>query len=472
MKLFRTFCFCLIACLATHVVPCGVTPAVEPTFPEPPSPESTGSPDPEAAERGYRFLTEKKYLTPDFNDSDLAEVWKVWPEPLRTAAEKASAAERRRLAFARYGLTLRPDDDSGKPLQYVVDDRGDWTMNCFACHGGSLLGQPTPGLPNSNFALQTLTEEMRLSKAMRQQKLSRMDVGSLFMPLGESRGVTNAVMFGVILLAYRDAELNLLDAPLPKLVHHDMDPPPWWHFQKKKRLYIDGFAATGHRPLMQFMLIKQNGPEKFRQWEDDYRDVEAWLQTVQPPEYPLAVDQELAAQGRQVFTQNCAQCHGTYGAKETYPEKIIPLEEVGTDPVRLQALTPKHRELYGASWFSDLGKKPVIADPGGYVAPPLDGVWASAPYFHNGSVPTLWHVLHPDSRPAVWRRQTDAPFDQQRIGLAVDTFDKLPEGIKNGIERREFYSTQDRGKSAAGHRFPDELTEPQKQALLEYLKTL
>ena len=42
------------------------------------------------------------------------------------------------------------------------------------------------------------------------------------------------------------------------------------------------------------------------------------------------------------------------------------------------------------------GRKDNLNDPGGYVATPLDGLWASSPYFHNGSVPTLWHGLTVD----------------------------------------------------------------------------
>jgi len=426
-----------------------------------------------AAERGYRFLTEKPYLPVDFREDDLAEVWKIWPEPLRTQAENATADQRRKMAFDRYGLTERPHDDSGKPLQYVVTDKGEWVMNCFACHGGSVLGEPFPGRPNSNYLLQTLTEEMRLSKASRKKKLDRLDVASLFMPLGQSRGVTNAVMFGVILLAYRDADLNVIqNTDTPQLIHHDMDPPPWWHFKKKKRLYIDGFAPTGHRPLMQFMLVKENGPEKFREWEDDYRDVYAWLQTVEPPKFPFAVDQPLAAQGEQVFKEHCARCHGAYGDEPSYPELRIPLKDINTDPVRLTALTGEHRAHYGHTWFAALSETPTIEKPNGYVAPPLDGVWASAPYFHNGAVPTLWHVLHPDQRPLVWRRRGPDAFDQSRIGLAVEEMKSIPRTDRSAILRREYFDTQDYGKSAAGHRFPDALSEPQKQAVLEYLKTL
>ena len=88
-------------------------------------------------ERGYKLLVEKPYLPPDFDQEVFDSAWKHWPEPLRSQAEKATPEERRKLAFARYGLTPRPDDPT-KPLQYVVDASGNWTMNCFACHGGTI----------------------------------------------------------------------------------------------------------------------------------------------------------------------------------------------------------------------------------------------------------------------------------------------------------------------------------------------
>jgi mono/diheme cytochrome c family protein len=288
-------------------------------------------------------------------------------------------------------------------------------------------------------------------------------------------------MFGVVLMGLRDPDLNF-DARrgIPKMTHHDMDAPPWWHFRRKKMLYIDGFAAKGHRGLMQFMLVRSNGPEKFRSWEEEFRDVYAYLSSIEPPKYPYAVDQELAAAGRVAFNRVCAECHGTYsplstrvrgaGGEGAYPERLVPIADLGTDRVRLDALTPAHRDAYGQSWFANYGKLDNIEDPGGYVAPPLDGIWASAPYFHNGSVPTLWHVLHPRERPAVWKRQGNA-YDQVRGGPVIETFDTLPADAAAGWQRREYFDTRAFGKSAAGHDFPDELTAAEKRAVLEYLKT-
>jgi mono/diheme cytochrome c family protein len=428
------------------------------------------------AERGYRLLVDKAYLPADFDEETFDAAWKYWPEPLRSQAERATPAERRAMAFARYGLTPRPDDPT-KPLQYVVDAAGNWTMNCLACHGGTVPdgqggSRVWPGAPNSRFALQTLTEETRLTKPELQKPFSRMDLGSVFVPLGSTNGTTNAVMFGVVLMAYRDADLTLhKQRPLPKMLHHDMDAPPWWHFKRKKMLYIDGFAEKGHRGLMQFMLVPQNGPEQFREWEADFRDVFAFISSIEPPKYPYEIDSQLAERGRVTFNRVCSECHGTYGPGGAYPEKIVPIDEIDTDRVRLDALTAQHRDAYGQSWFADFGKKANLSAPGGYVAPPLDGIWASAPYFHNGSVPTLWHVLHPKQRPAVWTRRGDG-YDAEKLGPQIEELDSVPAAATAGWQRRQYFNTRAFGKSAAGHEFPDALTEEEKRAVLEYLKTL
>ncbi len=432
--------------------------------------------DQAAAQRGYKLLVEKAYLPADFDREVFDTAWKQWPEPLRTEAEKATPEERYKMAFSRYGLTLRPDDPT-KPLQYVVDDAGKWTMNCFACHGGTIpdgMGgvKTYPGAPNSRFALQTLTEETRLAKAELGRPFTRMDVGGAFMPLGTTNGTTNAVMFGVVLMGLRDADLNFTTSRgVPAMTHHDMDAPPWWHFKRKKMLYIDGFAGKGHRGLMQFMLVRSNGPEKFRGWEEEFRDVYAYLSSIQPPKYPFAIDRELAEQGRAAFNRVCADCHGTYGKEGSYPEKLVPIADVGTDRVRLDALSPAHRDAYGQSWFTGYGKLDNLKDPGGYVAPPLDGIWASAPYLHNGSVPTLWHLLHSAERPVVWKR-TETGYDRERVGLEITTFDKLPAEVTSGWQKREYFDTRAFGKRSSGHSFPDELSASEKQAVLEYLKTL
>jgi mono/diheme cytochrome c family protein len=219
-----------------------------------------------------------------------------------------------------------------------------------------------------------------------------MDLGALVVPLGTTIGTTNAVVFGMGLMSHRDRDLNLINAAPQAFEHHDMDAPPWWYFYKRPSMYIDGFAEKGHRGLMQFMLIPENGPEFFRDHEREFRDVFAYLSSLRPPKYSDGVDAALAEQGRGVFETHCSECHGTYGDDWSYPNRRVPLDEIGTDPVRLTALSVEGRQKYAQSWFAhagDIAEQVTVTDPGGYVAPPLDGVWASAPYFHNGSVPTL-----------------------------------------------------------------------------------
>lgn len=428
----------------------------------------------DAAARGFRFLTEMPLIPPDFQEQTFQQVWQEWPEPLRTRAEQADGVERRRLAFERYGLTPRPGDNSGQPLQYVVNDNGGWCMNCFTCHGGTVYGHPLPGAPNNRIALHSLVEETLLSKTRHGIPPSRMDLGAMAIPLGTSNGTTNAVVFGMGLMHNRDKDLNLVPAAPKLFTNHDMDAPPWWYFYKRPYMYIDGFAQKGHRGLMQFTLVPENGPDFYAAYEDSFRDVLAYITSLRPPKFPDPVNQTLAERGRVLFNENCAQCHGTYGDNWTYPNRRIPLADIGTDPVRLTALTVAGRKSYANSWFardSDDKKQANIVDPDGYVAPPLDGVWASAPYFHNGSVPTLWGVLNPEDRPVVWRAVSEQ-MDADRIGLTVQTAGDVPDNEVDRVKRRSYFDTRLFGKSNKGHTYPQSLSDGERRAVLEYLKTL
>lgn len=419
-----------------------------------------------SALRGYQNLTQKVYLPADFDAAVMERLEEEAPDPPGQLPESMTHWPR---AWRAYGLSPRPDRPE-LPLQYVVTEQGNYVMNCFACHGGQTYGTSFPGAPNTGYALQSLTAQVRRIKLRQARPLAHMDIGSVFMPLGTTIGTSNAVMFGVALMNFRDAELNVLPRPPALMTHHDMDPPPWWHFHRKHHLYIDGFAEKGHRGLMQFMLVRQNGPDRFRAWEDDFRDVFAFLSEVRPPKYPLPIDHAVAQRGQAIFQRHCATCHGTYGPDSQYPERSIDIEEIGTDPTRWEALSAEHRQRYGESWFADFGGQDTIAAPLGYTAPPLDGIWASAPYLHHGSLPTLAHLLELEPRPVVWRR-AGTRFDEERVGFQVESLDAIPPGL-TAYERAWIFDTQQPGKSAAGHDFAAGLSIEERRAVLEYLKTL
>jgi mono/diheme cytochrome c family protein len=424
------------------------------------------------AQRGYRWLTTKAYFNSDLDEETLGKLWEVWEEPARSRAEQADPDTRRTLTLERYGLQAVPNRDSNVPLQYVTTSDGGWTVNCFSCHGGKVAGQVIPGLPNSHVSIETLREDL-IEYLKRHDRLDELgDNGMPGVPLGGSRGTTNAVIFGIALGSQRDAKLNYVPlAKLPPMLHHDHDAPPWWNVKHKKMLYADGFAPKTHRALMPFLMLPETGPEKFAAWEDDFKDILAYIESIEAPKYPFAVNQELATQGQGAFNRVCAECHGTYGAGGSYPEKNVPIDVVGTDPVRWQALSPFARGGHQLSWFGEHGKHKVNPTPKGYVAPPLDGIWASAPYLHNGSVPTLWSLFHADQRPAVWTRTEDG-YDTQRVGLEVTELAEIPADADTPAERRYYFDTRIPGKSAAGHEFPEELSEEEKVAVIEYLKTL
>ncbi len=430
--------------------------------------------DLDASERGYRFLTETVLIPPDFNADTFDDVWKSWPQTLKVQAEALSPDDRRKMAFQRYGLTPRRNDDSGKPLQYVVGADGGWSMNCFACHGGTVYGTPMAGSPNNRFALQSLTEETFATKLRQGKPPSRMDLGSLAIPLGTTNGTTNAVVFGMGLMDQRDEKLNRMLSSPKFFTNHDMDAPPWWYFFKRPSMYIDGFAEKGHRGLMQFTLVPENGPDFYHRYENDFRNVLTYITSLRPPKYTGPIDKELSDAGRLLFEANCSECHGTYGTDWSYPNRRIPIDEIGTDPVRLTALTVAGRQKYSRSWFAHSGEadeQKTLVSPDGYVAPPLDGVWASAPYLHNGSVPTLWHLMHPDQRPQVWHPVSTA-MDSEKVGLEIEEVSQVPESEPDVVLRRSYFDTRQFGKKNSGHDFPNRLSEAEKTAVLEYLKSL
>lgn len=422
--------------------------------------------------RGYRHMLDTAYVPAALEKEVLENLWRAWPAAQRAEAEKADAPTRRKLVFARYGFTPRPDDPEGPPLQLArTKDGKGYSLNCFGCHGGQVAGRVLPGLPNAHIALQDFVEDVRKARKAMNMPMRPQDLAAGMIPHGNTVGTTNAVVFSIVLLQFRDKDLNVVPPRRRlRLPHHDLDAPPWWHYRRRSHLYIDGSAKPGHRALMQFLLVPQNGKDKVLAYENDYRDIEAWIKTVEVPRYPYDIDRKLAARGWRVFSAACASCHGRYGAGGTYPNRVIPIEKIGTDRARFDAITVEDRTEYSKSWLTGYDPEGTRVDPSGYVAPPLNGIWASAPYFHNGAVPTLHHVLFPEDRPALWRRHPTA-YDETHVGLKIEVAEKLPDGL-SAQEKRQWFDTSLHGKSAQGHDFPAKLSKEERRALLEYLKTL
>jgi hypothetical protein len=134
-------------------------------------------------------------------------------------------------------------------------------------------------------------------------------------------------------------------------------------------------------------------------------------------------------------------------------------------------LTKEFRAFFNRTWFAANAK--ADENPTGYVAPPLDGVWASAPYFHNGSVPTVYGVLTKEARPKYFRRAgTIKDYDARDLGLKVEALSAPASKDLPGEARRRVIDTTIPGLGNGGHPFGFHLNEKQKRAVIEYLKTL
>jgi len=296
-------------------------------------------------------------------------------------------------------------------------------------------------------------------------------------------GTTNAFYVAAQEASMRDLQANLHKIPqhsLPPLNQWATETPAWYNSRRKKLFYRDGYIEDSPQDLMQFTMSSNNSVEAIRSWLPDFVNLRAWILTLEVPVYPFEIDEDLARRGRLVFTNNCAECHGFYGAGGgSYIEGWHDQDIVKTDSTRLVGMGTVFREYLRDSFFGEDGTGPgnksiTVLKPPGYIAPPLNGIWASAPYFHNGSAPTIWNVLNYDERPLVWLRSRDG-YDQKRVGLVVDSFATLPSTVIEPWDKRRYYQNDLIGKKVSGHEFPLlplKLTDDEKWAVIEYLKTL
>ena len=424
--------------------------------------------EPTAAERGRADLLGKAYNPPTIPLSAYENAWKQWG-----LKEKPAPADYDRLFRERYGLHAAPYPNGRFPMGLRLADfpfsfgqRKGVAQDCLICHGGSVAGRSYVGLGNTDLDYQAFAEEMDAAGRSHQTPFTFCNV----------RGTVEAGCMAVFLLGYREPDLTLRTSRLDLELHDDMceDTPAWWLLKKKKTMYYDGGGdQRSVRSLMQFMMSPLNFPGAFSKAEADFKDIRAFLLSIQPPKYPLPIDAPLAEKGEVLFGANCARCHGTYGEHWTYPNKVIPIDKIGTDRNRFDGLSKKFGEYYNKSWFAEEYK---AAPAVGYQAPPLDGLWATAPYLHNGSAPTVYDVLNSKTRPKIFTRSyrtgLDA-YDPVKLGWKVEVLDRPPDPVRTPpIERRKVYDTTKPGRGNGGHTYGDDLSDAERRAVIEYLKTL
>jgi hypothetical protein len=161
---------------------------------------------------------------------------------------------------------------------------------------------------------------------------------------------------------------------------------------------------------------------------------------------------------------------------------------LGADPFRLNAFTPLYASKLQVALNQNHGRSNfqfrAIQKTDGYANVPLDGVWARAPYLHNGSVPTLRDLLQREAcRPWKFHRGSDI-YDPVNVGFvsyaqaltpgesACPQTRPGPTFVEAPAEARLFvFDTSLPGNGNAGHRWGTDLPDEQKRELLEFLKT-
>ena len=169
----------------------------------------------------------------------------------------------------------------------------------------------------------------------------------------------------------------------------------------------------------------------------------SFLRDLPAPAYPFDVDMQRAIRGRSLFSYNCAPCHRDQNDNLYKPANPRIREQIGTDPNRSEVLNAETLRLFLKHFVAsvpadfmardaqgnlyrphDLPAHDIVFDRTefanqGYVTDALHGVWTRAPYLHNGSVPTLYHVLVPDQRPLKFVRGS-VTYDTKHVGWCSD----------------------------------------------------
>jgi hypothetical protein len=267
------------------------------------------------------------------------------------------------------------------------------------------------------------------------------------------------------------------------------------------RTLASGSSATGDPRMVNVRIHEPLNP---------------FIDNLPPPPYPFAIDLARAREGKAIFKETCATCH-TARNQTIYPADTLGVDanrtKVNTSVSRfgLAALVMEGCRIYGlnnqgqpgADWcvpegdwqkqldeyFRDTPRR-VVEGTAGYKADVLHGIWAQAPYLHNGSVPTLGQLLCASTRPPRFLRG-NLHYDEALMGFEWADRAASRYGPNDTMLIKE-YDTAQPGKANAGHTFggnlcpdtsgldpvrdrktiADRLRQSRVGALLEYLKTL
>jgi hypothetical protein len=374
-------------------------------------------------------------------------------------------------------------------------------LGCTGCHSGRAAGQLIPGLGNKTIDPFAIGRAVKRAQKLWQNFISdKIDNDPNYAYVHEK-----AMNFATVLSDERISNLTrglVPDSVIKTFFYRDTNTPygaeigrtqvkvpALWGFAEKRKVgvFADGsLNSENYAWAFGAELMASDSGEHLRASMPKLKHVvDNVIGNLLPPKYPFEVNWDLAERGRPLVQKNCFECHGAHNRDpEGFPifeaPELIQHDLVNTHDQRLD---------YGNSLWVDLAEKGSVRDlikfnhhffDFGYFAPKLWGIWSRFPYLHNGSVPTLYHMLVPPSeRPEVFSMEDAGElyrFDKNYVGLR--TFrnpamivDQIIEA-KNG--NRDLYWIGKEEHSNEGHyfKFMEEFSHEDRMAVVEYLKTL
>jgi mono/diheme cytochrome c family protein len=422
---------------------------------------------------------------------------------------------------------VRPDHRMGFTLMATA--RGEaFTISCAECHSANLFGRKVLGMTNrfpraNEFFVRGLQVIPYISKttfalasgASRAEAQMYADARYATQFIQARKPVQLGLDTSLAQVAL-SLDLRALDgwatrvpngstrqSPIADQVA-DSKPAVWWNVKYKNRWLSDGSVVSGN-PILTNFLWNEIGRGTdlhdldgwFARNPEVIRDLTEAVFATEPPQwtdfFPAEqISEREARQGQKLFTIHCSHCHGQYDKAWDLPEaaawpaaqriqtiavhypKSTPVVDVGTDPGRYLGMT----SLAQLNALEISRRQGIVIEPQhGYVPPPLVGIWARWPYFHNNSAPSLCAVLtRTERRPVTyWARPAihrDVDFDARCNGYPAAASSDSPDG-------NWLYDTRREGLSNRGHdegiflRNGQEIFSPEdKMALIAFLQTL
>jgi hypothetical protein len=383
---------------------------------------------------------------------------------------------------------MAPNRSPDEPLR--------WTVNCLVCHTAEIDGVAYFGAGTKLFDDRFLGEALKLLTADAVRPAIARGTGVDFAEAANrilnshhhekidslTRGRSTAFAASHVELYMRPNGGRM--PAVHEVGRGDTKTPPLWHTAAKMRIgrwYSDG-SFHGRYPLMASSMEL----EKDRSFDALVTSViprikeefDSVIRHLRPPSYPYEIDRALAARGRALFyskEMGCSGCHGVYDGQGNVEWPGVH-KDVGTDRAR--------RDLVSDRFVDAFDDSPVAAEGAlvrsrGYAATPLTGVWANYPYLHNGSVPTLYHLLGPEAeRPTIFDVRAAGRLDRERVGQPLysrPAHARLGEAelLRRFGGDRNWFNTARPGSGNGGHdMWPRIRTDENRRALIEFLKTL